>query len=158
MKIRVILVLIMLPVLIAACSSGVQTAAKEEPTPTSVSPSQPAGEIDLDVNLPDGNLEKGLIAAIKYRCFGCHVENEDGLKFIAMGNLPVIKERGEIRIADPAYKGISTDNQEYILESILYPDAYQVAGDWDEEMPIYLADIMTEQELADILAWINTLE
>jgi len=72
--------------------------------------------------------------------------------------LPVINERGEIRIADPAYQGIATDNQEYILESILYPDAYQVAGNWDEEMPIYLADIMTEQELADILAWINTLE
>lgn len=74
----------MLPAFIAAFSSGVQTAATEELTPTSVSPPQPAGEIDLDVNLPDGDLEKGLIAAIKYRCFGCHIENEDGLKFIAM--------------------------------------------------------------------------
>ena len=72
--------------------------------------------------------------------------------------MPVINEQGEIRIADPAFQGIAPDNQETILESILYPDAYQAAGDWDEEMPIYLADIMTEQELADILAWINTLE
>lgn len=153
-----ILLALMVPVLISACGSGGQPAAAEEPFPTSVSTSPSSVEINLDINLPDGDPKVGLARAVKYRCFACHVENDEGLQFTADGDIPGIKERGKIRIADSAYQGIATNNQEYILESILYADIYLVTGDWGDEMPTYLADIMTEQDVADVLAWMETLE
>jgi hypothetical protein len=67
-------------------------------------------------------------------------------------------ERGEVRIADPAYEGSASTNWEYIIESILFPEVYVVPGSWVEPMPTDFSDRLTEQDLADILAWMDTFE
>jgi len=72
--------------------------------------------------------------------------------------LPNIFERGELRIADPEHKGRAASNWEYIIESIHLPQAYFVEGDWGEQMSIYTIHKMTDQELADIIAWMETFE
>jgi hypothetical protein len=124
----------------------------EEPAPT------PLPTADLEMELPEGMAERGAVRAVKYRCAGCHVQNEAGLPFAATEEWPVMKERGALRIADPAYAGIATTSQEYTLESILVPEVYVVPGDWGEAMPTHLGVTMSAQDIADVLAWIETLE
>jgi hypothetical protein len=126
--------------------------------PTSAPTSTPWPEIDLDIELPVGDPELGRKRASKYACYGCHVKNQKGPSFEAEEGLPRIVERGDVRIADPAYAGRASTNQEYILESILLPEIYIVSGDWEEQMEKYLRNRITEQELADILAWLDTFE
>jgi hypothetical protein len=125
------------------------------PQPTAT----PFPEIELNMELPDGDPEKGYLTAVRYRCYGCHVEDaEYGPLFAASDELPNILERGEVRIADPEYQGRAASNYEYFIESILLPEAYFVAGEWPEAMSIYNISIIEDQELADILAWMETLE
>jgi len=45
-----------------------------------------------------------------------------------------------------------------MIELVFLPEAYIVPGEWKEPMPTYYRQIMSDQELADILAWIGTLE
>lgn len=122
------------------------------PTPTSVV------EIDLDITLPDGDPERGRKVALKFSCITCHVNNPDFIHFDSTENLPSIMERGQVRIADPAYEGFATTNLEYIIESILFPEIYIVSGEWEETMSPFLSDRMTEQDIADVIAWLGTFE
>jgi hypothetical protein len=121
----------------------------------------PLPEIDLDIELPEGDPQSGYLTAIRRGCHSCHVDEEHqerGPRFVAFDDLPNIFERGEFRIADPAYEGRASTNWEYVIESILVPEAYFVPGDWNEPMPVPIYNIPTEQELADIIAWMKTLE
>ena len=143
--------------LMAACGEVAQPVPTMTPQPTST----PLPEIELNMELPDGDPEKGYLTAIRYRCNGCHVEDdhpENGPRFAAFDGLPNILERGEVRITDLEYRGRATSNYEYIIESILLPEAYFVAGEWPEAMSIYNINIIEDQELADILAWMETVE
>lgn len=153
-----ILLILAFPVLIIACSSEENSATIKELPPSNASRTQGTTEIKLSIDLPAGNPENGLNRAVKYRCFGCHVQDDSGLPFKSSEELPSIWERGEIRLADPTYQGFASTNEQYLLESILYADLYLVPGDWELGMPSYFADIMTEQDLADVLAWMETLE
>jgi len=126
--------------------------------PTSAPTSTPVIEIDLDIKLPEGNSERGRKIALKFTCIGCHVNNPNFIHFDSADNLPSIMEIGEVRIADPAYEGTATTNLEYILESILLTEIYIVPGDWEENMSPFLSDRMTDQDLADVIAWMSTFE
>jgi hypothetical protein len=72
--------------------------------------------------------------------------------------MPPISERGELHIGDPTYEGSASTDQEYIIESVLLPGAYVVEGEWEEEMPTYFKDIIDDQDLADIIAWMGTFK
>jgi hypothetical protein len=132
--------------------------ATPEPSPTPAPTSTPMPEIDLSIELPGGDPEVGRKVALKYQCYSCHVKNQTGPSFETAEGLPRIIERGEVRIADPAYAGRATTNQEYILESILLPEIYIVSGDWEVHMDKYLRNRITEPDLAEILAWLDTFE
>jgi hypothetical protein len=67
-------------------------------------------------------------------------------------------ERGEVRMADPAYGGAASTNWEYIIESIFLPEVYDIPGNWPEPMPTDYGDLLTEQDLADILVWLGGFE
>ena len=143
---------------ITACGSIMPTPT---PTPTPLPTSTPFPEINLDKELPAGDPEAGYLIAIRYRCHGCH-ENEShpdyGPRFRVDSELPFILERGTMRIKAPDYEGRATTNQEYIIESIFLPEAYIVPGEWKEPMPTTFQQRMSNQELADILAWIDILK
>lgn len=130
-----------------------------EPTLTLTPASTPLPEIDLAIELPEGDPEAGYTRAIRYTCYGCHVNElhlTSGPRFAATAELPFVLDRGEMRIALPDYEGQATTNLEYMIESTFLPEVYIVPGDWKEPMPTYFRDLMTDQELADILAWIAT--
>ena len=81
-----------------------------------------------------------------------------GPRFDSSVELPRIWERGEVRLADPAYEGNATTNWEYVIESTLLPEAYLVLGEWEEAMPTYYGDRVEHRDLADIIAWMATFE
>jgi hypothetical protein len=73
--------------------------------------------------------------------------------------MPKITARGEILVTDPAYNGNATTNEEYILESILLPEIYIVPDTPSGAvMPINYDELLTRQDLADLLVWLNTFE
>jgi len=121
----------------------------------------PEVEFDLGMSIAEGNETRGRISATSYRCVGCHADDEVagyGPPFSSYEDQPPIMERGELRIADPTYEGQATTNQEYILESIFVPEAYFVPGEWEERMPNTYHLHISDQELADIMAWLETIE
>jgi hypothetical protein len=146
--------------IITACGS-IKPTPTPTPTLTPLPTSTPFPEINLDKELPEGDPEAGYLIAIRYRCHGCH-ENEShtdyGPRFRADSELPFILERGTMRIKDLDYEGRATTDQKYIIESIFLPEAYIVPGEWKEPMPTTFQQRMSDQELADILAWIATLK
>lgn len=138
-----------------------QPTFTHEPTSSPEPTLTPLPAIELNIELPEGDHEKGYLTAIRRGCHGCHVDEEHperGPRFVAFDDLPNIFERGEFRIADPAYEGKASTNWEYVIESILVPEAYFVPGGWNEPMPVPTYNIPTEQDLADIIAWMKTLE
>jgi mono/diheme cytochrome c family protein len=122
----------------------------------------PEVDVDLGISLEEGNAARGRqLPAVTYRCAGCHANDEIagyGPPFVSTDDLPPIRERGELRISDPAYEGRAATNEEYLLESILVPAVYIVPGEWKEKMPNAFHMVMSDQELADILAWLETFE
>jgi hypothetical protein len=118
----------------------------------------PVIEIDLDMELPEGDPDRSQSRVIQFGCVRCHNQGARGPDFGASAGLPSILERGELRIADPAYQGNASTNREYIIESIFLPEVYVVAGNWPEGMPTDFAERLTEQDLADIFLWLGSFE
>jgi hypothetical protein len=135
----------------------------DTPEPTATEPTQkrlpryPFDRPDISMTLPEGDPERGEKLALARVCITCHV-NEDGPPRLgADGNLPAIFERATLRIADPAYSGNATTPVEYLIESITDPRIYEVDGNWLESMTDNYYDLPV-QELADIIAWMLTIE
>lgn len=152
--------LVVVFLLITACGSIVPT-----PTPTPTHPptptSTPFPEIDLDMELPEGDAEKGFETAHLEDCRYCHfneIHPSAGPRFTSNAEMPFILERGSMRIASPEYGGRATTDYEYVIESIFLPEAYIVPGEWEKIMPLSYHQRLTDQELADILAWMATLK
>ncbi len=114
---------------------------------------------DIVVVLPAGNPNRGEQRSRRLGCYGCHANYPDKIPpFNSTADLPRIDERGELRIADPNYAGNATNNQEYFIESIIFPGLYLAPGEYTRSMPTYLEEQIAEQDVADILAWLATLD
>lgn len=137
--------------------------ATDTPLPPTSSPTT-ENEIDLQTEIADGDPLLGELTALSYRCLGCHVDggadDHYGPRFASTEDLPRIMERGELRIVDSGYEGRATTNREYIIESIFLPEVYIAPGDWHNPnpMPTDYHQRMTDTDLADIMAWMDTFE
>jgi cytochrome c553 len=173
------LMILLLAVILAACSgaSAATIAPTSSPTvpptappiasptipptftPTAAAPT-PDITVYLEMDVSGGDAEKGITAATIYSCKSCHdgTVAEKAPRFTAMDDMPYILERGEMRIADTAYNGQATTNQEYILESIFNPQAYTAPGEWAATMPDNFASRIDEEDLANLLAWLESFE
>lgn len=160
---------LLLGLTLVACRAGStgQIAPTNTTNPATETPlAQTSGQsaIDLNVELPAGDPLAGELSSLSYRCFGCHVgggeSHPEGPRFTSSDELPRIMERGEIRIADITYAGQATTNHAYIIESIMLPDVYLAPGEWPEanSMPTDYHERLSDQDLADIIAWMNTFE
>jgi hypothetical protein len=63
-------------------------------------------------------------------------------------------------MADPAYEGSASTNEEYIIESIVLPEVYRIEGAWGSNFRMldHFGEILTAQDLADILIWLETFD
>jgi len=66
--------------------------------------------------------------------------------------------RAEMRIADAAYTGLATTPEEYLIEAIIDPSVYISEGEWEYEMDDVYDVELSEEDLADIIAWILSVE
>ena len=150
-----------LSLLLVACAGATQPTSTATPQPTFTLEPTFTPKPTSTPELTEGDAEKGFLTAIRYSCKGCHTNDEyleSGPRFTASDDLQNIFERGEIRIADPDYQGRASTNFEYIIESILLPQAYFVPGEWPDAMSTFTIHKITDQEMADIIAWMRTLE
>jgi hypothetical protein len=118
-------------------------------------------DFDLAMIVAGGNEKRGEVKGGTFRCKNCHANEElPGLAppFSSTGDLPPIMARGELRIADPAYKGRATSNQEYVLESIILPEVYVVPGEWADVMPYDYHELLTDEDISEIMSWLATFE
>ena len=149
--------------LISACSppgepSSPSPVPTDQPEPAQKHlPRYPYDRPDITMTLPEGDPERGEKVALAKVCITCHVNSDGVPRFGADNDLPAILERATLRIDDPAYTGNATTPQEYLIESITDPRLYEVDGDWPESMADNYHDL-PEQDLADLIAWMLTVE
>jgi len=88
-----------------------------------------------------------------------------GPDFASSGDFLSITARAEERLADPNYAGNARNVQEYLVESIVDPLIYFAPGDWQVDDLMYgggkfgnFDQAFTAQDVADLIAWMYTIE
>ena len=72
--------------------------------------------------------------------------------------LPAVQARADMRIADASYTGFATTPEEYLIEAVIDPSVYIVEGEWENKMDDIYDEELSEKDLADIIAWLLTVE
>jgi mono/diheme cytochrome c family protein len=116
-----------------------------------------AGEIvDLLAALPEGDASNGATLYTNLGCVGCHLNG--AIAPITEGTSERVQQR---LAAVPELEGYSPE--QYLLESILMPNAYIVVdspsyvdGNGNSLMPGTYRDLVDDQGLADLLAYLLT--
>lgn len=107
---------------------------------------QPLGPV-ADESTPEG---RGQVVFVSAGCVACHTVS--GLSSGTIGPvLDGVATRAETRVA-----GLTAE--EYIHESIVDPSAYVVEGYEDGIMPQNFAEILTEEQINDLVAFLLTLQ
>lgn len=157
--------------LLAACGGGDEATSEPEPAETELAP-----EGTEEAAAPSGDNAELIAAAIEagdvangravfnesyqtssgaWMCASCHSVNEARARLVGPGmyDLYVIAEERLAESGDP-------DVVTYIRNAITMPNAHIVQDDpgYPENlMPVNYADVLTEQELTDVVAYILTL-
>lgn len=134
-----------------------------EPAPTVV----PVGA-DITVALPAGDAAAGEAAVTTAGCAACHISVGGaatvGPAWLAAGdpNGQGIATRAELRLSEADYAGAATTPEQYLFEAIVSPNAYLVPGyvgaDGKSVMPAIYSTALDAQRLADIIAYLQSLE
>jgi cytochrome c oxidase subunit 2 len=120
---------------LAACGEGTST----DPPTSAASDPAPASD------LPGREVYLG-----KGYCGGCHTTlgaKATGPTFLGLAGSEVTLESGETVIADDAY----------LKRSIVDPNAQIVAGFQHDIMPDVFGETLTEQDIIDVIEYINSL-
>jgi len=119
-------------------------------------PSGPPVGTDINAELPEGDAAHGETLATTQGCVGCHVSTTTGPAWMASAGQPGIGARAETRITQDDYTGSATTPEQYLFESIVDPAAHLV-DPYQDLMPKTYAEILTAQDVADLIAYMLTL-
>jgi mono/diheme cytochrome c family protein len=108
---------------------------------------QPSAEVAA---LPVGNAANGESLYGIQGCVGCH-----GAGAVAPTTAGTWTRVQEDRLTQPDFEGWTPE--EYVYFSIMHPGAYVVEG-YSNLMPATFADTLTDQDIADLIAYIATQE
>jgi mono/diheme cytochrome c family protein len=133
-----------------------QSTAKDVSAPPT--PAGPPVGTDINVKLPTGDAKAGEALATSAACVACHVLAPTGPAWPAKDGQPGIATRAAERIKAPDYKGKATSAEQYLLESIINPSASLVSGFADGVMPKIYSTTMTAQDVANLIAYLQTLK
>jgi mono/diheme cytochrome c family protein len=137
---KLTLAFLMLVLVVVACGGGNADDQKEEPAPASgVSGNAANGE---------GLFSQSTIGS-QPGCITCHSLEPD--KVLVGPSLAGVAARAGSRVSGQSA-------EDYIRESILNTDAFTVDGFAAGVMPAALADGLSEQQLADLVAYLVTLK
>jgi mono/diheme cytochrome c family protein len=118
----------------------------------------PAVGTDITKNLPEGNAANGEKLTASLACTACHILAPTGPAWMAKDGQPGIGSRAAERIKDPGYTGKATSPEQYLFESIVNPNGFVVSGFPPNVMPPSYANQLTDQDMADIIAYLQTLK
>jgi mono/diheme cytochrome c family protein len=113
---------------------------------TDIQQALPAGDADAGKTLAEGVLG----------CAACHLLSEGGPAWEASGTEPGIASRAETRFEQDDYTGNAANATEYLLESIIATNLYIVPGFEPNIMPNNYGQRISIQEMADIIAYLET--
>ena len=159
-----------LSMVLVGCGAPADTLGAGAVSATPATPTQiPAVGTDITIELPEGDPQRGQglaedeikgLDGYSLSCSFCHVgARPPGPIFAATGELPAIGERAAIRIASADYAGAATTPEQYLIESTVLPQADLVEGRFSaEEMPEDYGERLSRQDVADLLAWMLSLE
>jgi mono/diheme cytochrome c family protein len=133
-----------------------QETAPDRGTPAPMA-GPPVGT-DITVELPEGDAANGEILATSKGCVVCHVTTPTGPSWPPTADLPGIGARAETRFSEPDYTGGASTPEQYLLESIVIPDAHIVTGFSAGLMPKTYGATLTAQETADLIAYMLTIK
>lgn len=120
-------------------------------------PSGPPVGTDITKQLPEGDATRGQGLATTKGCVGCHVTTATGPAWMPTGDQPGIGTRAETRFQEPNYNGAAQNAEQYLFESIVLPSAHIVEG-YQDIMPKNFGETLTDQETADLIAYLLTLK
>ena len=113
---------------------------------------------DITVALPEGESGRGELTAVSQGCAGCHISNAIGPVWAATSQIPGLGDRAVQRFTEADYTGSATSAQQYLLESIVLSNAHIVAGYNANIMPQNYGDILTAEQVADLIAYMLTFK
>lgn len=135
-----------------------EARALEIPEPTQRTPEAGLGT-DLKVELPPGDTERGeTLAEGSLGCSGCHLLAPVGPSWLPQGDQGTLEERAKDRIQQADYSGEATTALEYLIEAVVLPNAYLVEGYQVGIMPADYSERLSEQDLADLIAYMLSLQ
>ncbi len=128
---------------------------------------------DITVELPAGDPAKGEAVSKAKGCVGCHIPAAPGAVLAGPGWLAADNPAGEgvgtragHRFSDTGYAGGADSAAKYLFESIVQPSAYLVqdvptyvnAATGQSIMPANYGSLLSAQDVADIIAYLETLK
>ena len=121
--------------------------------------------LDLkDPVLPAGDVARGEKLTQTYGCVACHMNPDMNAapgpgwpaKYYSSG--VSIAERAATRFTAADYTGKATSAEEYLRESIVQTNVYVVATYAANIMPVIYGEQMAAQDLADVIAYLQTIK
>jgi mono/diheme cytochrome c family protein len=142
-------------------ASGNYILATPTPNPNAVG-------TDLSVELPEGNADNGKQVTEQRACVACHIAGA-GASAPAWEADKDAEGKGvgthaEERYLSAEYTGRADSAELYLLESLIQPSTYIVAGQatWNingvSAMPNIYGEQLTKQDAADVIAYLLTLK
>ena len=123
-------------------------------------PELPPGEAvgpDIARSLPPGDDSNGkALAEGTLGCAACHTLSTLGPAWAGDGATPGIGTRAAARVDEPGYIGSAASAEQYLLESIVAPNAYLVSGFEANVMTGTFSGRLTPQDAADLIAYMLT--
>ncbi len=124
-------------------------------------PSAPTGPTvgtDITKQLPEGDPQAGEATAQTLGCTACHILAPTGPAWPAKDGQPGIGARAAERFTQPDYQGKAQDAHQYLFESIVDPNTYIVPGFAPGIMPQNYGSTLTDQDVANLIAYLMTLK
>lgn len=135
-----------------------EETALQGPQPTPVPEGETVGT-DITVDLPEGDAENGQsLAEGGLGCIGCHILSNTGPAWEADAETPGIGTRAGQRIEQDNYTGEAQTAEQYLIESIVRTNAHVVEGFQSGLMPSDYGNRLTPQQLADLIAYLETFQ
>lgn len=134
-----------------------QDRALAEGGPAALPPGEVVGT-DISIQLPAGDPQAGqALSAGSLGCAGCHELAAVGPPWAPAGEVAGIGERADTRFTQEGYPGQATSAEQYLIESVVLPNVYIVAGYEANVMPANYGQRLTAQQLADLVAYMLSL-
>ena len=122
-------------------------------------PADQAVGLDITQTLPTGDAARGrTLAEGTLGCAACHTLSTVGPAWAGDATAAGIGLRAALRLDEPGYTGAAATAEQYLLESIVDPNAYLVSGFEANLMPGTFSGRLTPQDASDLIAYMLTFD